>query len=186
MALRGSSPPSERAGSVPAREVFKSALEAAVAFAEQGLADREVNLSVGDVGVAHVSGEDREFVQEVKAFLVPLVEPVHGEGVAEVVDPRAAGNAVRNLCFVQTLVEGQMNQDVVESLAAMNEEALTGVLGWIQFQSARQICGELVGCGQTQRDEAFFMEFGVPEGKGAVLEIHVADSQAESFSEPDP
>ena len=65
---------------------FKDSLESTISLAQQILGDREIDLRALNRAMPHIGGKPRESVEDIAALLMPLVEPVHGEGVAQVVD----------------------------------------------------------------------------------------------------
>ena len=92
------------------RDILESAAEAAVALSEQRLNDGEINLGMPVMRMPHVGRQQGELIEDIMALLVPLIEPMDGEGMPEIVDARDAVSML-GLC------QATADQDRAESLS---------------------------------------------------------------------
>lgn len=157
-------------------------LEAFVAFTEKILCDGEVDLGFSDTDVAHEGGEVGELVQGIGAVLVPLVEAVDSEGVAEIVDARPvglgeSGFAKQSAKEIEDAAGGEFAVLVAE------EEVIGAALGWETVRATKEEVTEAFGGVVGERDEAFFVELGFPEGDRIFVKVEVFERDVECLGE---
>lgn len=132
--------------------------------------------------MAHEGGEVWEFVQGVCAVLVPLVEAMDGEGVAEVVDagPVFLGEAG----FAEEVAEEIEHADaaVLAVFVAEDEVVGTALVGVTEGTAEKEM-GESVGGVLGKRDKALLVELGVPEGEGIFVGVEVFEFEVEGLAE---
>ena len=103
-------------------QVFEGALKTFIPFAQKGLSNGQIDLRMFDADMAHVGGEDGKLVQDIVAFLVPLVKPMDGEGVAQVMEARPRDAGFCEAAAATDVVEKRQDIGVGERAVGVTEE----------------------------------------------------------------
>ncbi len=164
-------------------KVLEASLKTFIPFAQESLGDGQIDLGFFNADVAHIRGKNGKFIEDVMTVLVPLVETVDGEGVTQVMESRGGSSGSDETRLAAKGVEERQGVGVRERSVGMAEEGRIGA-GWREgFLSECEIGFEFGSQDGRERDEAIFMELGVPEGEGVLFEIDVTDFEAERFAD---
>jgi hypothetical protein len=159
-------------------------LEAPIAFPEESLRDRQVHLGVFDADVAHVGGQERQLVHEVGPLLVPLIKPMDGKCVAKVMNARAASGGRSQAAPAPDLAEAMAHLRLTIFAAQKTKDGVSGFKRRPLFPAVAEMCLKFPDDGGRNRDQALFVEFRVPQGKGVFLKVDVFDLELDGFPKP--
>jgi len=139
--------------------------------------------------VTHVSGQKRQLVQEGSSFLIPLVKPVDGKRMAQVMQARAASPGRRaERAAVTDQVEVAMqgrSRELGSGVFVDGKDGVGGSQTWAEPPAIAHVGTEhRFGVGR-EGDQAFFVKLGFPEGDRAFVKIDVLDFEPECFVHPE-
>ena len=104
-------------GSLRLHVVEEVGVETLADLFQQLWRELEIDLSGAQVHMAHVGGQRGEASVELLAVAVPVQEPMHREGVAEVMEPGAMAFAVGDAHAVEQSAPGLVGRGVAQAPA---------------------------------------------------------------------
>ena len=164
---------------------FKNGLKPSISLAQQITGDGEINLGGFNQGMAHIGGQPREFVEDIVALLVPLVEPMHGEGVAQVMEARVAAAGLGQAASEKNLTILPLDAGGCAAIIAPASKKAVG-RAWIGIEvlAPRQVDLKRSAHGRGERKQALLIELRFPERERVFVEVHVADSKIDGLADP--
>ena len=145
----------------------------------------KVDLRGGDVDVPHVCRKQWELIEGIMAFLVPLVEPMRGEGVTQVVDARLLSSPwAGETATDQDIAEMRFDVAMGEFSPGVAKEWVLWRAGRVAFATHSKVDLEPTGKRRRKRHQSFLMELGVPKREDIFLEVDVLDLEIERLAEP--
>src|SRR5438045_2791295 len=104
-------------------------------------------------------------------LLIPLVEPMDREGVAEIMDARTSAAGLGDAGAHQNITEVFFDGLLLVSACGLAEERGSVVAGGVDFLPDRIVCSQFLRGHRRKRDQTFFMELGLPQGECIFFKI---------------
>lgn len=178
-------PDSRPAGSLGrfSNNVFKGVLKTAIRFTEDFLGYGQIHLGALDADMAHIGGQKWKFVLRILAVLIPLIQPVNGEAVTQVVQ---AGTMTLGLC--QTTTDKKMSEILFdkgwpEPAFPAAKEGQLWARQRMKLLSSQQVRLQSFRHGRRERDKPLFMKLRFPKGEDVFIEVDVFDVQTQGLAQ---
>jgi hypothetical protein len=148
--------------------------------AEKTLGKLEVHLGTVHRAVTHVGREQRELGVQIRSFRVPALESMHGEGMTNLMETRAAPSpVVGNAGGSQKLPKCRVQPSAgIHAATGRGEERLTGITDAKHFGVSTQPMSQARGYG----NETVLPKLALADPEDSVVEVHVSHGQAKDLS----